>query len=156
MIKNVNYTKEKLPLTLLNSPKIVHLNAFSELEMDVNKLDEYWQSLAENKRKQEQHILIEKIEAGVQELTILADKINNSANEIKTLMLSFKEIAVEVNRNYHLIQQTFNFSLMKLDQSKRRLRPLNIWDIHSSTIPTVVRHGAKFILTKKIVDLFKP
>lgn len=159
-IMNLNsgiLTQDSLPkLTLLANYKDSQMQTLTQLEMDISELDKYCQELVENRRNEEQRILTEKIEVGVQQLTIIAEKINILANEIKTLMFSFKEIAVEVNRNYHLMQQSFNLSLTKLDQSKRRLRHLNIWDIHDSSIPTVIRCGAKFILTKKIVDLFNP
>jgi len=131
------------------------MNTLTQLKIDVAELDKYWQESAEKKRKQDQDILKEKIEKGVQELVVIGGKINSLANEIKALMFKFKEIAVEVNRNYHLIQQHPNLRLTTWDQSKLRCsRPLNMWDVHSSTIPTVVRRGAKFILTAKMVDLF--
>ena len=70
-------------------------------------------------------------------------------------MFKFKEIAVEVNGNYHLIQQPPNLRITEWDKSKKGgWKPLNIWDVHSSIIPTVIRRGAKFILTVKMVDLF--
>lgn len=128
----------------------------SQLQIETSDLDKYWQEIAESKRKEELYTLTQKIEAGIQELTVIAEKINSLANDIKALMFCFKEIAVKVNRDYHLIQQTFNLSLTKLDKSKRRLRPLNIWEIHDSSIPTVIRRGAKFILTKTTVNLFHP
>lgn len=34
-------------------------------------------------------------------------------------------------------------------------RPLNIWEVHHCSIPTVLRRGVQFVLTAKIVNMFK-
>ncbi len=71
-------------------------------------------------------------------------------------MFKFKEIAVEVNRCYHVIQQPPDFKLMGGNESNlHHWRPLNIWEVHHCCIPTVLRRGVQFVLTAKIVNLFK-
>ncbi|RUS95005.1 hypothetical protein DSM106972_091650 [Dulcicalothrix desertica PCC 7102] len=141
-------------LSLLVNHKDPQVTAFSELGAEISELDKYWREVAESTRQEELEKLRCKLEVGVQELTVIANKINSLANEIKNLLFTFKEIAVEVNRNYHLLQQHLNLKVAKLNKSKRRLIPLNIWDVHDLSIPNVVRRGTKFILTKQIVNLF--
>jgi|GEM_PF-2852879 DNA repair exonuclease SbcCD ATPase subunit len=151
-----NVIQYQIPnLTLLPSSKQVTRITLNQLKLDIAKLEKYLQEKVEEKTKQEQKALKEKIEKGIQELETIAEKINSLSTEIEALMIQFKEIAVEVNRNYHLIQLPPFLRQIKSDKSKLNCwRPLNIWDVHSSSIPTVVRRGAKFILTVKMVDLF--
>jgi hypothetical protein len=71
-------------------------------------------------------------------------------------MFKFKEITVEVNRCYHVIQQSPNLKVMGWNESKlHHWRPLNIWEVHQSYIPTVLRRGVHFVLSAKIANLFK-
>ncbi len=141
---------------LLNNLQLYQVNTLSQLQKEVAKLDKHCQDLAEQKQNQEQEVLNSQVEQGVQTLVSLAWEINALATELEAEILKFKEIAVEVNRGYHAIQQPPNFRAMGWDESRLHYwRPSNIWEVHYSAIPTVVRRGAKFVLTAKIIDMFK-
>ena len=113
-------------------------------------------NLVEKKRKQEQESLQQKIEEGVQQLEALAAHINALVTQLEAEMFKLKKFTVEVNRCYHLIQQSPNFKVMGWNESELyHWRPLNIWEVHHCSIPTVLRHGVQFVLTAKIVNLFK-
>jgi hypothetical protein len=81
----------------------------------------------------------------------IAERINLLAAQLETEMHNFKNIAVEINSYYH--QQQLN--LNNHDKIKSKRIPLNIWDIHFSSIPTIIKRGTKFIIVEKIVNLFK-
>lgn len=127
-------------------------NTLSQLQTDLAALEDDLQYAAELKKEKEKFHLTYQIETGVQQLIDIAGEINNLSSDIEALMLHFKEIAVDINHKYHLIQRSQHL----LTNQVYRQSPLNIWEIHASTLPTVVQHGAKFILTAKIVDLFQP
>jgi hypothetical protein len=119
-------------------------------------LENHEKNLVEEKRKQEQESLQHKVEQDVQQLEAIAAHINALATQLEAEMFKFKEIAVEVNRCYHVIQQSPDFKVMRWNESELyHWRPLNIWEVHHCSIPTVLRRGVQFVLTAKIVNLFK-
>jgi hypothetical protein len=149
----ITYFKYNLP----NQPDTVCLDeAIAQLELEVTELEQYGQELLANKQQQQQEILEETVTQGIQELEILANKINTLASQLEAEMSNFKEIAVEVNRSYQTLQQLSDSQLMEWNESTlRHSRPLNIWEVHNTSIPIIVKRGKKFILTTKIVNLFQ-
>lgn len=151
--------ENRLTLQFTNAQKleVVSLDtAVAQLQTEVAELEKRGKDLAEQKQKQQQEILQRQVEQGVQQLETLAGHINALASQLEAEMLKFKEIAVEVNRRYHVIQQPSDFKVMGWNESRLHYwRPLNIWEVHYSAIPAVVRRRSKFVLTAKIVDLFK-
>ena len=75
-------------------------------------MENHRKNLVEEKRKQEQESLQQKIEQGVQQLEALAAHINALVTQLETETLKFKKITVEVNRCYHVIQQSPNLKVM--------------------------------------------
>ncbi|MEJ1932933.1 hypothetical protein WDZ92_22220 [Nostoc sp. NIES-2111] len=141
---------------LLTQPKTVCIDeAIAQLESEVTELEKYGQELLAHKQQQQQEILQETVTQGIEELEILANKINTLASQLEAEMSNFKEIAVKVNRSYQDLQLLPNSQLMEWNESTlRQSRPLNIWEVHDTSIPIVVKRGKKFILTTKIVNLF--
>jgi DNA repair exonuclease SbcCD ATPase subunit len=131
-------------------------NTLSQVQLDLAALENYLQYSIATRSIQEKIYLNHEIETGVQKLVDLAGEINNLSSDIEALMLNFKEIAVDINHKYHLMQQFQNLLTNQDNTAKlHRQRPLNIWEIHSSILPSVVRQGSKFIITSRIVNLFK-
>lgn len=149
-------TKPTKKLALITKAQENRPNTLSQLQIDLVALETHLQYSIEKSSNQEKIHLNYQIETGVQRLIDIAGKINNLSSDIEALMLHFKDIALDINHKYHLMQQSQNLLTNQGDTPKlHRQRPLNIWEIHSSTLPDVVRQGAKFILTSRIVDLFK-
>lgn len=144
------------PIRIIHSNKTKNKNslnqALTELQVDINELDREWQVSVNDKQKQEVNFLNDRYEKGIQKMLVIVGQINEIACELESLILKFKEIAVEVNKTYHLIQQSQDKS--KQQSHRYRLRPSNIWEIHHSSIPTIIRRGAKFILSAKTIDMF--
>ena len=136
---------------LANTPRLPQTTTV-ELQAEVAKLEKYQKELLEQKLLIEQQVLQDKVKHGVQELEALAEHINALAGQLEAEMLKFKEIAADVNRSYHEIQQP---QPPKNKSEQNNFRPLNIWEVHCSSVPVVIRRGAKFILTEKIINLFK-
>jgi len=151
--------EDRLTLQLKNTQKLEVTSldtAIAQLQTEIAELENHEKSLVEEKRKQEQKSLQHKVEQDVQQLEAIAAHINALATQLEAEMFKFKEIAVEVNRCYHVIQQPPDFKLMGWNESKlHHWRPLNIWEVHHCSIPTVLRRGVQFVLTAKIVNLFK-
>ncbi|MHC5939462.1 hypothetical protein [Nostoc sp.] len=131
------------------------MNTLTELQTEVVKLHNYCQQLTEEKRKKEQENLKNQVEEGVKKLSVLTRRINTLAAELEAEIIKFKEVAIEVNCSYHAVQQPPKFTEMGCDKSRVRWRPSNIWQVDSLTIPTVIRLESKFVLTAKIIDMFK-
>lgn len=130
--------------------------AIAQLELEVAALEKYGQEILAQKQQQQQEIFQDKVTQGIQKLDILAHKINTLAMQIEAEMLIFKEVAVEVNCCSHILQQLSNSQGMEWNESTlRHSRPLNIWEVHNSSIPIVLKRGTKFLLTAKIVNLFQ-
>jgi hypothetical protein len=130
--------------------------AIAQLQKEVEELEDYEKKLTKQKQRQERDILQVKVEKGVEELEAVSDRINTLAVQLEAEMLKFKEIAVEVNQGYHLIQLHSDSEEIEYHQSKLNSDfPINIWQIHYSAIPTVIKRGFQFILTAKNVDMFK-
>ncbi|WP_427158661.1 hypothetical protein ACQFX9_22565 [Aliinostoc sp. HNIBRCY26] len=128
--------------------------AIAQLESEVAKLEKYGQELLARKQQQGQEILQETVNEGITNLEIIADKINHLAVELENQLSNFKEIAVEINRSYHLLQESYHIKPREQKATKPP-RPANIWEVHNSAIPVVVKQGKKFILTTKTVNLFQ-
>lgn len=128
-------------------------DTIAKLEADITDLEIMSNKLAQAKQQNQQQTLESKIEFGVQELEQIAERINYLATQLETEMHNFKSVAVEVNKNYH--QQQLNSNNLKNNLKPNRWIPLNIWDIHFSSIPTIIKRGTKFIIVEKIVNLFK-
>lgn len=128
-------------------------DTIAKLEADIADLEIMTNQLAQVKQKNEQRILESKIEFGVQELEQIAERINFLASKLENEMHNFKNVAVEVNKHYH--QQQLNQNNKEDNTTSNRRIPLNIWDIHFSSIPTIIKRGTKFIIVEKIVNLFK-
>lgn len=128
----------------------------TQLHRDVVELAKVGKYLQQLQQHQQQETLQYQVAEGFQKLTDQADRINALANRLEAEIFHFKEIALEVNQAYHAIQQPLDLKATGGDELRRfHWRPLNIWEVHSSAIPTIVRHKAGFILTVKTVDLFK-
>ena len=126
-------------------------DALAKLETKIAELENYERELAKQKQIYEHKNTQLKFEWGVQKLENIAENINALAAQLESEIHNFKEVAVEVNRCYHLIQQLQNID----NKSKpNRWRPLNIWEIHFLSLPTVIRRGTRFIIVKKIINLF--
>jgi seryl-tRNA synthetase len=151
--------EDRLTLQLKNTQKLEVTSldtAIAQLQREVAELENHGKNLVEQKRKQEQESLQHKVEQDVQQLEAIAAHINALATQLEGEMFKFKEIAVEVNRCYHVIQQPPDFNVMGGNESNlHHWRPLNIWEVHHCSIPTVLRRGVQFVLTAKIVNLFK-
>jgi seryl-tRNA synthetase len=151
--------EDRLTLQLKNTQKLEVTSldtAIAQLQTEVAELENHGKNLVEEKRKQEQKSLQHKIEQDVQQLEAIAAHINALATQLEAEMFKFKEIAVEVNRCYHVIQQPPDFNVMGGKESNlHHWRPLNIWEVHHCCIPTVLRRGVQFVLTAKFVNLFK-
>ncbi len=130
-------------------------DTIAKLEADIADLEIMSNQLAQTKQKNQEQILESKIEFGVQELEQIAERINQLAAQLETEIHNFKNVAVEVNKHYHQQQlQSNNHNHNSISKSNRRI-PLNIWDIHFSSIPTIIKRGTKFIIVEKIINLFK-
>ncbi|BCL35165.1 hypothetical protein [Nostoc sp. MS1] len=142
---------------LLTQPKTVCIDeAIAQLESEVAELEKYGQELLAHKQQQQQEMLQETVTQGIEELDILANKINTLASQLEAEMSNFKKIAVKVNRSYQNLQQLSDSQLMEWNESTlRHSRTINIWEVHNIAIPIVMKQGKKFIITTKIVDLFK-
>ncbi|MBD2445602.1 hypothetical protein H6G76_00250 [Nostoc sp. FACHB-152] len=153
LVKNKN-TAIKYKYKLPTQVEFVTLeSAIAQLESEVDALEKYAQDLLV--QKQQEHTSQEKVIQGIQELETLAHKINALAIQIEAEMLNFTKVAVEVNRCYHILQQHSNAQDIEWNESTlRHPRPLNIWEVHNSSIPIVIKRGTKFILTAKVVNLF--
>ena len=151
--------EDRLTLQLKNTQKLEVTSldtAIAQLQTEVAELENHDNNLVEKKRKQGQESLQHKVEQGVQQLEALAAHINALVSQLEAEMFKFKETTVEVNRCYHVIQQSPNFKVMGWNESKlHHWRPLNVWEVHHCSIPTVLRRGVQFVLTAKMVNLFK-
>ena len=119
MLGNLHTTttsvEDRLTLQLKNTQKLEVTSldtAIAQLQTEVAELENHRKNLVEEKRKQEQESLQQKIEQGVQQLEALAAHINALVTQLETETLKFKKITVEVNRCYHVIQQSPNFKVM--------------------------------------------
>ncbi len=129
-------------------------NKLTQLEEDIKKMNQKCHELLKEKQNQQEKMLTKQVQNGIELLEVISKQINTLSAELEAEITKFQEIAVEVNRDYHLLQRLSNSEPIVLNQSKRyRCRPLNIWEIHNSTIPIVVKHGNKFILTKRNINL---
>jgi len=151
--------EDRLTLQLKNTQKLEVTSldtAIAQLQTEIAEVENHEKSLVEEKRKQEQKSLQHKVGQDVQQLEAIAAHINALATQLEAEMFKFKEIAVEVNRCYYVIQQPPDFNVMGGNESNlHHWRPLNIWEVHHCSIPTVLRRGVQFVLTAKIVNLFK-
>ncbi|BAZ09174.1 hypothetical protein NIES4071_09800 [Calothrix sp. NIES-4071] len=127
-------------------------DTIAKLEADIANLEIMSNQLVQTKKQNQQLTLESKIEFGVQELEQIAEKINQLAAQLETEMHNFKSVAVEVNKHYH--QQQLQSNNHDISKYNRRI-PLNIWDIHFSSLPTIIKRGTKFIIVEKVIKLFK-
>ncbi len=129
----------------------------TQLQDDVAALAKQQKDLAELQKEQLRQALKGEIAQGIQQLTSLADRINALGNQLEAEMLKFKKIASETNKAYCAIQEPLNLKAMAIEQPiiSHGWRPLCIWQVHHSSVPTVVKQRAVFVLTAKIVDLFQ-
>jgi hypothetical protein len=128
----------------------------TELQLHVLELVELKKYSQELQRLQKQEKLYHQVAEGMQKLESHAERINLLADKLEFEILQFKEIALEINQSYQAIQQPLELKTPENDELKRfRCRPLNIWEVHYSKVPTVIRHNTRFVLTAKTIDLFK-
>jgi len=128
----------------------------TQLQDDVAALVKQQEKLAELQKEQLRQSLKSEIAQGIQQLTSLAERINTLGNQLEAEMLQFKKIATETNKAYCAIQEPPKLKVMARKQPiLYGWRPLCIWQVHQSIVPTVVKQRAVFILTAKMVDLFQ-
>ncbi|MEG4633287.1 hypothetical protein QUB56_27525 [Microcoleus sp. AR_TQ3_B6] len=128
----------------------------AQLQNDVAALAQQQEKLAELQKEQVRQSLKSEITQGIQQLTSLAERINDLGNQLEAEMLQFKKIASETNKAYCAIQEPPNLKVRGREQPiLHGWRPLSIWQVHQSIVPTVVKQRAVFVLTAKIVDLFQ-
>jgi predicted nucleic acid-binding protein len=116
----------------------------AQLAADIAEAEKMNNELVQNKQKNEQRIIEEKVESGVQELQQIAERVNSLAAQLEAEMRHFKDVAVEVNRYYHIQQKVESDT--NNPSKKNHSYPLNIWDVHFSSIPAVIKRGNKFII----------
>ncbi|MBF2063545.1 MAG: hypothetical protein IGS39_03800 [Calothrix sp. C42_A2020_038] len=138
-------TEQEVEVTLQSS--------LAQLAAEIAELETMSRELVQNQQRNEQQILEAKVESGVQQLEQIAHRVNILAAQLETEMRNFKEVAVEVNRCYHICQQLE--SSHQNQPKPHRWTPLNIWDIHFSSIPAIIKRGNKFIFVEKVINLFK-
>ncbi len=127
----------------------------TQLQREITELGKQYQQLANQKLNQEQNSLNIRLKEGVQLLEAIAGSINALAADLEAEIVKFKEVAVEVNKDYHLLQQPRHYKEASVNEAKKhKCKTLNIWEIHNPVVPSIVRRGAKFILTTKAVNLF--
>lgn len=128
----------------------------AQLQDDVAALAKQQEKLAELQKEQLRQSLKSEIAQGIQQLTSLADRINALGNQLEAEMLKFKKIASETNKAYCAIQEPPNLKVIAREQPiLHGWKPLCIWQVHQSIVPTVVKQREVFFLTAKIVDLFQ-
>lgn len=127
----------------------------TQLQLHVAELVEFRNYLQDLQQLQKQEELYHQVAEGMQKLVDQGVRINTLATQLELEILQFKEIALEVNQPYQAIQQPLELKTPGNDELRRfRWRPLNIWEVHYSKVPTVVRHKTGFVLTAKTIDLF--
>lgn len=128
----------------------------AQLQDDVAALVLREEKLAELQKQEVRQTLKGKVAQGIQQLNSLADIINTLATQLETEMLKFKQTAIETNCAYRAIQQPPDLKAMGMEQPNfHRWRPLSIWQVNYSSVPTVVKERGRFVLTARIVDLFQ-
>lgn len=150
--------QDTIPATKAKKPEIDSLHtAISQLQLEVVARKNYTESLADSKQKQEHEILQGKVEEGIHKLEVIKEQINYLATQLESEMVKFTEIAVEVNQDYHVIQQPLNLKVIPVNESRlHNCLPTNIWELHHlATIPTLVKRGSQFVMSAKNVDLFQ-
>ncbi|MBW4507538.1 MAG: hypothetical protein KME64_13645 [Scytonematopsis contorta HA4267-MV1] len=148
--------KQKKMISCQSNYKIFEsAKPFTQLEQEIAELGKQYQQLAKQKLNQEQNSLNSRLKEGIQLLEAIAGSINALAADLEAEIVKFKEVAVEVNKDYHLLQQPRHYKETSLDEAKKhKCKTLNIWEVHNPAVPSIVRRGAKFILTTKTVNLF--
>lgn len=145
--------------TIISQPIVTNEEAaLAQLQIDVeelaNSLAKRQTKLAERQKQQGWEVLKSEFERGIRQLLVLTDSINFLATQLETQMLDFKKVASETNKAYQNIQQSSD--LKDMEQLKlREWKTHSLWQVHSSSVPTVLKGKTGFILTMRIVDLFQ-
>ena len=128
----------------------------TQLQSDVTALAKQQEKLAELEKQQLRKTLKGEVAQGIHQLTFIAERINALGNQLEAEMLNFKKVASETNKDYCAIQQPPNLKVMGMEQPTLHCwSPLCTWQVHHSSVPTVVKQRAVFVLTAKIADLFQ-
>jgi phage FluMu protein Com len=153
--EDISHEKRKMLSCHVDEKIHYSASALTQLQEELAELYKRCQHLAEQKLNQEHNTVKSKVQQGVQLLEVMAQNINALVAEIEAEILTFKEIAIEVNRCYHLLQQPSGIKQESFEQPKKHhCKTLNIWEVHAPSVPTVVRRGAKFIVTSRKINMF--
>lgn len=131
---------------LADSQKSSLLDHLSQLKHDIQELE---RSLGKTIEAPPES-LQKRVTTGIEQLHIQSQHINEMAAQLEAELIKFKQLANQVNQDYHAIQDT-----NKSENSQSSLAPVyrtrraNIWEIRSAAIPKVIKQGNQFILTTK-------
>lgn len=106
-------------------------------------------------QKKKHEVLQQKFSTGIENLGLLANKINALTSNLESEILNFKETAIEVNHIYHTIQDSPGLKLLEGDKSTiTSWKPLNVLQIKNLalSLPVVTMREAQFFLTLKAVN----
>ncbi len=116
---------------------------WTQLVDEVTKVEEYVQEQVHKKR---QAIVEQNIQPRMSHLKKLENKINGLTDDLEKAILSFKEIALEVNKIYHQITK----DQMSQNVSSSQLSLPNLVSINMLRLPLVVANQSGYILKDKI------
>jgi hypothetical protein len=103
-------------------------------------------------QKHHQEALQYSIHSGMQQLDTQANCINVIATQLEAEIIRFTEMAARVNQAYHQLQQQKDCLNRKNNFLSYRYRITNVWEVHYSKIPQLVKSGWRYILTEKQID----
>jgi len=129
-----------LPLTILAKLAAL-LNDVAKEENILSQVQEH-----------HQEALQYSIHSGMRQLDTQANCINAIASQLEAEILRFTEMAARVNQAYHQLQQQKDCINRKDNYLTYRDRIINIWEVHYSKIPQLVKSGWRYILTEKQIN----
>jgi hypothetical protein len=133
---------------LADSNKSSLIHHLSQLKHDIQELE---LSLGKTIEAQPDS-LQQRVNKGIEQLQLQSQHINDMAAQLEAELIEFKQLANQVNQDYHAIQSP-NRSENSQSSSAPvdRTRPANIWEIRAAAIPNILKQGDRFILTTKQV-----
>jgi hypothetical protein len=153
--RNVSAQRKQYEVISVNlSQKLVVTckSRLKQLQNDVASLAENEERLFETQRQQMIQTLENNVELGIKQLELQAEHINSLALQLEAEMLSFQQLASEINPAFRQLMYLKNRSSKQSQLSCHP--PISIWQIHCSTIPIVSKQRGVFIFVEKKVDLF--
>ena len=139
-------------------PQQQHQILYRQINQEIQRLEivaDCIKTLIDLRQQQLQETLRNQVFEGIRQLEVLADCINAQATQKEDQLLQFREIAIDIDRSCHALQQDFDRQrLAGLEPSKCICcQPASVWKVRDLGVPEVVRRGPGFILMTKAINL---